>query len=67
MTETCPNCSSSCDDSDPHNHDEKTDGQGYWWSTSDTYTCNECGCEFTVTEETKKTIEVTKEGRQVDD
>lgn len=57
----CPECYSSYL-SDPEIRTVNDGNQGYWQKEERDYTCNECGCEFTVVEETQRRIEISKKG-----
>lgn len=64
---TCPECMTHDLESSIGSPHTDTDGQGYAWTVVYEYTCKKCGCQFTETEETKRTVEVDVHGREYEE
>jgi transcriptional regulator NrdR family protein len=58
----CPECKSQ-DVESIGESEEVTDGQGYYWTVSTNYVCNECGCTFERIETTEVTYDIYKHGK----
>lgn len=60
----CPECGSNNIEDATVSPYEGSDGQGYEHWIEYEYYCEDCGCEFTEREETKRIITVTKHGKE---
>jgi len=61
MTE-CPECGSIDVVEDVYSPEEKHDGLGYEWVIIHSYTCEDCGCEWSEILHVTREVEIHKRG-----
>jgi len=62
----CPECGSFNVDL-LEESEVRDDGQGYYWTDTSTWYCNDCECEFEKIETTEVEYEVTKHGKEYEE
>ena len=60
----CPECRSNNIREGAGSPEYENDGQGYEWYEIHYYWCEDCGCEWTETYHTERTVEIDKHGRE---